>query len=350
VSASVLIIDDNESVREVLSKALGAARYIVAKAADGETGLSMIRSWKPDIVLLDVQMPGMSGTAVFRQLRKIAADIGVIMITSVDSIDTVRETLKLGAFDYLLKPLSIPAVMDTISRAVEKRNLQLEVARYRENLELLVFERTEALQTALNRIEGTYTQTILALGSALETRDVETRAHSWRVAAYTIALCTTIRITDERRLTAIRRGAFLHDIGKIGVPDQILHKNGPLTEQEWVIMRRHPELGVRLLTGIEFLHDSLPLVRNHHEHWDGSGYPDGLAAEAIPIEARLFAVADALDAITSDRPYRKGRSISEARRIIAEGCSTQFDPAAIDALNRMDDSDIQAIQREASEP
>ncbi|MFW6368732.1 MAG: HD domain-containing phosphohydrolase [Spirochaetota bacterium] len=344
MNTSILIIDDDESFRRFLVDAFDEDSYLVLEAADGDRGLSMIRDSRPDIILLDVQMPGIDGTEVLREVSALDSTIAVIMITSVDEIGVVRESLKLGAYDYLIKPVELPNVFETVARAREQRELQLEIRRYRENLEGLVEERTRALRDALDRIEETYTQTILALGSALEMRDVETQAHSQRVSGYTIAICRKLGMNDKDRLTAIERGAFLHDIGKIGVPDRILNKPAALTEDEWVVMRTHPTIGVKLLEGIEFLRDSVSLVRSHHERWDGAGYPDGLSGTDIPIESRVFAVADALDAITSDRPYRARRSIGVAREIIAEASGTQFDPDVVTALAGISDEEFGRIR------
>ena len=298
-------------------------------------------------MLLDVQMPGMNGTTVLRRARDVDPHVAVIMITSVDEIDTVREALKSGAGDYLLKPLDFPMVLETIDRALEQRTMQLELVRYREQLEVLVYDRTRDLECALKRTKDTYTQTILALGAALETRDVETQAHSRRVAGYTMLLCRGLGIDDAEKLTAVERGAYLHDIGKIGVPDQILLKPDALTPEEWVVMKQHPFIGVQLLKDIDFLKQSLAIVRSHHERWDGLGYPDGLSGTEIPLEARAFAVADALDAITSDRPYRKGQSVQVARELVAKDSGTQFDPAAVEVLRQISDAQIDGIRRAA---
>lgn len=347
---SVLIVDDDQSIREFLTEALEGRGYTVAQAADGSTGVSMVANWNPDVVLLDVQMPKMGGVTALNRILEKDPHLGVIMITSVDEVDTVRRTLRSGAYDYLIKPLDFPVVLETIDRAIQQRKLQLELNQYRESLELLVYERTQELQQALERIEGTYTQTILALGSALETRDVETREHSVRVAQYTLAICRNLGITDQDRLKTIERGAFLHDIGKIGVPDQILRKPGPLTKEEWVIMKTHPMIGVNLLKDVEFLKEALAIVRSHHERWDGGGYPDGIEGNVIPLEARAFAVADALDAITSDRPYREGKSLIDARRIIAQASGRQFDPDAVAALQKIGDNEVERIRYQATLP
>jgi putative nucleotidyltransferase with HDIG domain len=171
-----------------------------------------------------------------------------------------------------------------------------------------------------------------ALAGVLDMRDDATHGHSNRVVAYTLRLAEAMGIEDQVLLKAIEQGALLHDVGKIGIPDAILRKPGKLTEEEWVIMKKHPELGYRLLRDIEFLQEILPMVRHHHEHWDGSGYPAGLKGEEIPLEARIFTVADAFDAITSQRPYSKARTYEEATSILREASGTTFDPRVVEAF------------------
>ena len=340
----VLVVDDDPSVRELLAEALLRSGYQTATASDGAAAVSVADTQKPGVALLDIRMPGGGGIDALHRLLDLDANLAIVVISSVDELDTVRLTLKSGAYDYLVKPLDIEAVLETVARAFEQRELKLEVEHYRRHLESMVQARTEALSEALRRIEAVYNQTILALGSALEMRDVETEEHSLRVADYTTVLCGALGIADDEVLLAIRRGAFLHDIGKIGVPDVVLRKPGPLTEDEWDLMRQHPEIGVHLLDRIDFLRRSVPIVRSHHERWDGSGYPDGLHGEEIPVEARAFSVADALDAITSDRPYRPGRSVDEACAIIRAGSGSQFDPEAIAAFMTIDVSEIKEIR------
>ncbi len=346
----VLVIDDDAGVRQVLVYALREQGYVVAQASDGATGITTARAWKPDVVLLDVRMPRMNGIETLQRLVEIDANLAVIMITSVDELETAREALTGGAYDYILKPLDLGEVFEAIKGAIEHRLMKQELDAYRADLELLVYNRTHDLQQALLQVEATYSQTILALGSALETRDVETKEHSVRVARFTTAICRRLGLSDSQQLTQIVRGAFLHDVGKIGVPDEVLRKPAALTAAEWAIMKKHPLIGVHLLQGIEFLKGAVPLVRSHHERWDGTGYPDGLGGSEIPPEARAFAVADALDAITSDRPYRKARPLSAARAIIAQDTGSQFCPMAVRALDLIEDSEIERIQSDAAQP
>ena len=206
-----------------------------------------------------------------------------------------------------------------------------------ENVRLYEAERkkTELLKNALEELQRTYQATVQALTGLLDTRDAATNGHSNRVTALALRLARAVGITDPRRLRTIEQGARLHDIGKIGVRDSILRKPGPLDEDEWKHMRTHPELGYRMLKDIEFFHDALPIVRYHHEHYDGSGYPCGLEGEHIPFEARIFAVVDAFDAIMSERPYKRARSFEHAVATLVEDSGKHFDPAVVRAFLRV---------------
>lgn len=201
-----------------------------------------------------------------------------------------------------------------------------------------------ALEQALGEVRETYDATIRALSSAMDTRDSETEYHSLRVTAYADHLARRMGLGPEER-EALQRGALLHDVGKIGVPDAVLLKPGRLTEAEWLLMRRHPQIGAEMLAGIPFLAPALPVVRHHHERWDGQGYPDGLAGEEIPLIARIFAVVDTLDAMTADRPYRAARSLAEGRAEIARCAGTQFDPQIVEAFLAVPEQEWLAIAR-----
>src|SRR5207249_2132957 len=203
-----------------------------------------------------------------------------------------------------------------------------------ENVRLYEEERKKSrlLTQAYDELRRTYKATLLALSGLLDTRDAATHGHSSRVVGFTSRLARAMGITDPARLRAIEQGALLHDVGKIGVADSILRKPGPLDENEWKEMRGHPELGYRMLKDVRFLRDALPIVRHHHEHWDGTGYPQGLKGEAIPLEARIFAVIDAFDAITSERPYSPRRTYDEATKILTEESGIRFDPAVVQAF------------------
>ena len=331
----ILVVDDEADIRIVLSRKLKRLGYECRSAKDGVDALAEVESHRFDLILLDINMPRLSGPEVLSRVRQIDDTTPIVMVSSVDSFDSVRNTLREGACDYLVKPIDFDEFDITVARAIEHGRLLRENREYQKDLEVKVEQRTKELSVALEEIRRTYHRTILALGAALETRDTETQTHSLRVAHYSRVLAVALGVGDETELTDIERGAYLHDIGKIGVPDRILRKPGSLTDEEWVIMKRHPEIGSRLIQRIEFLRGAAPIVRCHHERYDGSGYPQGLHGETIPRGAKIFAIADALDAMTSERPYGTVVTFEVARRRIVSDSGTHFDPRIVEVYSTM---------------
>jgi putative nucleotidyltransferase with HDIG domain len=238
-----------------------------------------------------------------------------------------------GAYDYLLKPFERENLLATVERAIEHRATLLENHSYQQELEQAVQARTDLLHQAMEELEHSYDVTLEALGDALDLRDSETEGHSKRVTAYTIMLARAMGIR-QAKIKVIARGAFLHDIGKMAIPDEILRKPRSLSTSEMKVMRDHCSLGYHILRKIPFLSEAAEIVFTHHEHNDGTGYPGGLSGIDIPIGSRIFAVADAFDAITSDRPYRKARSIDAARKEVLRCSGTQFDPNIVEVFLR----------------
>ena len=334
----ILIVDDEKAILSLLSRKLGMLGYVCDTEPDGLRAIHRVKEVRYDLVILDVNMPYLDGTEMLLYLRRTDPGIPVVMISGLDSIDIVRKTLREGAYDYLVKPLNFDELELSIRRAVQHGHLSRQIKEYQRDLEKQVSERTQELAEALEQINRTYDATILALGSALETRDIETQHHSIRVAHFSHMLAVSLHLTDQAKLTEIERGAYLHDIGKIGVPDAILRKPSSLTADEWAIMQKHPIIGREVIEGIEFLEGTIPIVYCHHEHYDGSGYPEGLTGEDIPIEARIFAVADAMDAMLTNRPYRPARSVAQAKEEIRMNSGSQFDPRVVESLLSLDDS------------
>jgi putative two-component system response regulator len=247
-----------------------------------------------------------------------------------------------GASDYVTKPFNLEEVRIVVERTLDKRRLILENRAYQTRLEAMVAERTAELEKKTAEVsrlyqdlKASYEQTLVALVTALDFRDNETQGHSSRVVEYAILVAEAMGVV-EPDLSEIRRGALLHDVGKIGVPDAILRKPGKLDAAEWVEMKRHPEMGFRMLQHVDFLQSALPIVLSHQERWDGSGYPRGLREERIPLGARIFAVVDTFDAMTSDRPYRKALSIDAALEEVERFAGSQFDPAVARAFLSID--------------
>jgi putative nucleotidyltransferase with HDIG domain len=236
--------------------------------------------------------------------------------------------LRNGAYDYLLKPFERDQLLATVGRALENRRLKLENRTYQTNLESLVEARTDQLQTAMANLERSYDITLEALGDALDLKDKETEGHSRRVTAFTIAIARAMGLAGDQ-IRIIARGAFLHDIGKMAIPDDILRKPGKLTSEQTAIMREHCYKGYQIVKKIPFLQDACDIIYSHQERFDGSGYPRSLKGKEIPLGARIFAVADTLDAITSDRPYRSRQSDAAARKEIEDWSGRQFDPEVV---------------------
>lgn len=329
--ATVLIIDDEDVIRAILQRKLELSGYSVVTAASAEEAAKYLAVTEFDLVLTDINMPGRSGIEILGQIREQYPHTAVILVTAVSDADTAIAAMKSGAYDYLVKPFNLEEVALSIERALEKRQLLLENIDYQLNLERRVRERTSQLKAALRQVEATYEATLDALVCALDAREHETQAHSQRVRLYTLELARLLKYPMER-MNELGRGALLHDIGKIGVSDTILLKPGPLTADEWVEMRRHPEIGYAILTGISFLQQPAEIVLTHQERYDGSGYPQKLVGEGIPFGSRIFAVVDCFDALTSDRPYRRAAPYEEARAELEDKAGTLFDPRVVEAF------------------
>jgi response regulator RpfG family c-di-GMP phosphodiesterase len=337
-------VDDDATVRDVIGVLLGEEGYVCATASSAGQALELLRAAEFHLALCDMKMPGQDGLWLLDRLHAEHPSIAIIMLTAFGDTEAAVECLRRGAVDYLLKPPKVTELVRAVERALARRRLELARHRYRTSLERRVREKTAALSQALREVESAYSSTLYALVAALDAREHETSDHSQRVVRYTLAIADRLGVPDAER-SDIARGALLHDIGKIGVPDAILLKPGPLLPQEWEEMRRHPQIGYTILQSIPFLRVPAEIVLAHQERWDGSGYPRQLSGEAIPLGARIFAIADAFDAITSDRPYRRGARIEQAREEIRSYAGSQFDPRAAQAFLALDPELIEALRR-----
>jgi putative nucleotidyltransferase with HDIG domain len=332
--AKILIVDDEEAIREVVSTLLEVQGHECASVSNGRVAQEYLAGNQVDLVLSDMVMPEMDGLTLVEWSRKNDPDVPVIMVTAMHDLSTALEAIRRGAYDYILKPFEKDHLYLGVRRALDHRRLVLENRNYQRNLEKLVEERTAQVKGALEQLEQSYDDTLEALGGALDLRDAETEGHCKRVTAFTIAIAKQMRV-ESKLLPQIARAAFLHDIGKMAIPDQILRKPGPLTPDEREIMRTHCEIGYNMVTRIPFLKEAAEIVLSHQEYFDGTGYPRGLRGEQIPLGARIFAVADALDAMISDRPYRKALPIQHAQDEIQRCAGTQFDPKVVDVFLTM---------------
>jgi len=339
----LLIVDDETEVRSVLHDLL-CGSYQCAEAASAEEAVARLREDNFELVISDITMSGMSGLEMIPHVKDISPDTVIVMISGMQTIESAINALRLGAFDYLMKPFDLRQAEAAVRRALEYHELVVAKRRYENRLEELVEQRTAELDQALDSLENAYRTTLQALTAALETRDAETHGHSERVVTFSLRLGREFGL-NRPQMKALEFGSLLHDIGKIGVPDAILRKPAKLTEEEWERMREHPLHGQQILRGIEFLKGAAKVVAQHHEKWDGSGYPLGLKAEEIDICARIFSVADAFDAITSDRVYRQGRSYEVAAKELNEWAGRQFDPKVVEAFHRVPQEDWVELRR-----
>jgi response regulator RpfG family c-di-GMP phosphodiesterase len=353
VTLRLLLVDDDPGLRALLRATLDAVDVEVDDAEDAPTALAAIRRQAPDAIVLDVNLPGMDGLAFCRQLKseRETKEIPIVVLSGSDG-GTSEAALEAGADSFLRKPFSpleLLAIVERLAgglygipfRATNKREPEEQLLLYARDLRhLLEIERGQR-----HLLENAYHETVIALATALETKDTGTRAHSARVQRYALELTKAIdpELIDDQ---STEYGFLLHDVGKIGIPDGILLKPGPLNDAERRRMQTHTILGEQMLGGVAFFQgEGLRVVRSHHERWDGTGYPDGIAGTEIPLGARIFAVADALDAMTSDRPYRKAMSWAAAGREILAESKRQFDPHVVESFVARERS-LRAIRRE----
>ncbi len=329
--ARVLLVDDEPAVCEILGQELTGEGFSCDARYDADSALALLAREPFDIVVSDLRMPGKSGLELLGEVRKKYPHAAFLMVTGVDDVRVGIEAMKKGAADYLVKPVDGEGLLASVERALEVRRMGVELEDYRRNLEQMVQDRTKQLETARRRIELTYDETLEALGAALDLRDTETAGHSQRVTRYCLEMARALGCSADL-WKQISRGSYLHDIGKIGIPDAILLKEGKLTAEETEVMQAHVRIGYELVSRIAFLAGAAEIVLTHQERFDGTGYPQGLVGEEIPVGARVFAVADTLDAMTSDRPYRRALPFSAAKEEIIRESGRQFDPKVVEAF------------------
>jgi response regulator RpfG family c-di-GMP phosphodiesterase len=329
----LLIADDDAAVRGVLQEFL-CAEYECEAVGSAEEALALLSAGEFSLVLSDIAMEGMSGLELIPHVKALAPDTLVILVSGSQDIESAVGALRAGAFDYILKPFDLEHVGIVVSRALEHQCLLAARRGYESYLERTVEQRTRELDGALRSLRLAYRTTLKALVAALEARDSETHGHSERVVNFSLRLGREFGL-DAAQMRSLEFGSLLHDIGKLGVPDAVLRKPARLTDDEWEQMRLHPVHGRHILHGIEFLEGAALVVAQHHERWDGSGYPAGLKGEEIDINARIFAVADAFDAMTSDRVYRGGRPYEAALAELDKHAGVQFDPEVVAAFRRV---------------
>jgi len=341
----ILVVDDEDRLRRVLEARLVAMGHTVILAVDGEDGLAKANRDNPDLVLLDVMMPKLDGYAVARQLKASpqTGHIPIVMVTALGDVQDRVRALDAGADDFLTKPVDPSELKARVQSLLKVKAYHDHLHHYREELEAEVARKTEALTAALRKIEATTLDTIYRLSRAAECKDEDTGVHVQRVGHY--AATIALRMGQPTEFVDLLMYAVpMHDVGKIGIPDRILLKPGKLDADEWRIMQTHTEIGAAILGGSdsELLRMAESIAMTHHEKWDGSGYPRGLAGEDIPLPGRLTAIADVFDALCSRRPYKQPFPVDQALDIIRKGRAQHFDPELVDVFLSAQ-SDIQAI-------
>lgn len=325
----ILIIDDEKELREYLSLSLQLEDYEVDEAENGAEALNMIIKNKYDCIISDIEMPKITGIELLKRIKEIDRIVPVIMLTGVKNLKTVVNVMRLGAQDYLIKPIDEDGLKLSVKKAIDIKNLReqnlklmAENKKYQKQLEKMVEKRTGQLEEA---IFGS----LNLLASSVEAKDLYTKGHSSRVKLISVDIAKAYGL-PQKEISILEHGAMLHDIGKIGIQDKVLLKPGRLTDEEYNIIKQHPTIGERIVRGIKFFEPMLPLIRYHHERYDGKGYPDGLKGNDIPVLARIIAVADTYDAMTTTRPYRSAMPKEKALAILEEIKGTQLDAQFVD--------------------
>ena len=303
-SKTILLVDDDHEARQGIAQILQIENYTIIQATDGKEALLLMNRFNPDLILSDLDMPNLDGIQFYKEIRQNLrwVTIPFIFLAGQNSLEKIRIGQELGVEDFLMKPVESDELIYTIHGKL-LRAAELEVA----------------------HIGQAYLETVKVIANAIEGRDRYTRGHVDRVTTYAIWLAEELRWPPEH-IRILEFGARLHDIGKVTVPDQILNKPGPLDDEEWAIMRKHPTVGARILRDISHLQPAMPYILYHHERWDGSGYPEGLKGREIPIEARLLAIADVYDAITTNRPYHPAQRYEAVIEILKNEVGKHFDP------------------------
>jgi putative two-component system response regulator len=345
--AKILIVNDEVIVREVLARKLVSLGYDCECCDSGQAAFDLLAGRNFDLVLADVLTPETGGVAFLRKAMSVCPDIAVILIASVIDIEEAVDSLKDGAYDYLTKPFSPEEMSISVARALDKRRLLIDNRNYQRILEEQVASRSGQLKEALGVLEHTYHSTLVALSKALDSRDADADGHSFRVTIYTKRLAHKLGL-DEAETRIIEHGVLLHDIGKIGIPDDLLRKPGKLNEDELLLVRKHPEIGCRILSSIKFLKGAAQLVLHHHERYDGNGYPQNLKMDEINLGARIFAVADALDDLTSNRPFQAAIGFEDAIGEIEKMSGNRLDPALVKEFLEIPVSEWKRIRRETA--
>ncbi len=329
----ILIVDDEEIICSILARRLTGEGYSCAKAHNGKEALHLFYKDAFSLIISDIKMPEMTGIELLQKVKAIDPKMKMIMVTAYPEIDLAVNAMRLGAYDFIIKPADLDLIVMSVKKALESKRLEEEIEAYHNRMEELVEERTSKLQQSYRTLKKAHLDSVKVLAEAIDAKDPYTRGHSDRVKRMSLTIARKMGFSEER-LESLEYGALLHDIGKIGIKDEVLQKQTPLSSEEYQYIQEHPLIGVKIIEGVEFFKDKIPMIRHHHEHYDGNGYPDGLAGEAIPIEARIISLPDAFDAMTSTRPHRHMMPLQDVLAELERFKGKQFDPKVLDIFIR----------------
>ena len=329
----ILIVDDEEVICSILAQRLTREGYSCVTAHNGKEAFEYFCKGNFSLIISDIRMPEKDGLELLRLVKAVRPNMKFIIMTAYAEIGVAVEAMHLGANDLLIKPFELELAVFSVKKALEQKKMEDELESYHKNLKKLVAERTAKLQEAYRTLKKAYLDSVKVLAGAIDAKDPYTRGHSDRVRQMSLQIAASLGFAEER-MEILEYGALLHDIGKIGIKDEILRKPGPLSAEEYQTIQEHPLIGVKIVEGIEFFKDKIPMIRNHHEQFDGKGYPDGLLGEAIPLEARIIAVPDAFDAMASLRPHRRTRALEDILLEMEQHRGRQFDPRILQIFLR----------------
>ena len=331
---TVLVVDDEEPIRNALRKYLKQQQFEVYAAGSADEALQQLRLHKIALMLSDIRMPGTSGVDLVPQALEIEPDLAILMLTAVNDATSAALCMQRGAMDYLTKPIELADLGRAVQRALKRREMQLENRHLNQWLKEEVTTRTAELHRQQHRMERISTATLEALVNALEAKDPYLRGHSARVADLSANIATEIGMTEED-VDRVRMAGRLHDLGKIGTRDAVVNKEGPLTAEEFEHVKQHVIIGAQILAPLVHLGDVVNMVKTHHERHDGTGYPDGLRGEEIPMGGRIIGAAEVYDALTTSRPYQEKMTPEQAVERMADLSGTVLDPKIYEALVRI---------------
>jgi len=331
---TVLVVDDEEPIRNALRKFLRQQQFEVFTAGSADEALEQLRLHKVSLMLSDIRMPGTSGVDLVPHALEIEPDLAILMLTAVNDATSAALCMQRGAMDYLTKPIELADLGRAVQRSLKRREMLLENRHLNQWLKEEVTTRTAELQRERHRLERVSTATLEALVNALEAKDPYLRGHSARVADFSANIATELGLSEED-VDRVRMAGRLHDLGKIGTRDAVVNKEGPLTSDEFEHVKQHVIIGAQILAPLVHLGDVASIVKSHHERWDGTGYPDGLRGEDIPLGGRVIGAAEVYDALTTARPYQDKMTPEQAVARMAELSGTVVDPTVYDALVRI---------------